>query len=115
MFASSSPIDFIEELMYRCWARRNYLPPELREGSWHRVILDEMAQRDRELAEDAAREDAMNSSRASEFVPLVPTLTHIIHPAHLEVRPPHFVSIRHPAASFSMDSVQAGGIYEFPF
>ena len=43
MSASSSTIDFIEELMYRCWARRNYLPPELREESWHPVILEEMA------------------------------------------------------------------------
>lgn len=115
MSTSSSTIDFIEELMYRCWARRNYLPPELREESWHPIILDEMAIRDQELAEDAALEDAMNAPRHCEFVPLVPTLTHVIHPGHLETREPHFVSIRHPADSLSVDSIFAGGIYEFPF
>ena len=115
MFTSSAPIDFTEELMYRCWARRNYLPPELRDGAWHPLILEEMANRDRELAEEALWEEALNHPRHNEFVPLVPTLTHIIHPAHLDIREPHIVSMRHPAASFSVESIYAGGVYEFPF
>jgi hypothetical protein len=77
--------------------------------------LGGMANRDRELVEEAAREQAQNAQRPSEFVPLVPTLLHIIHPAHLEIREPHFVSIRHPSGNFSMDSIYAGGIYEFQF
>lgn len=114
MFASSATIDFIDELMYRCWARRNYLPLELRERDWHPIILEEMADRDRELAEEMLQEERLIQSRQGNFVPLLPTLTHLIHPAQVETREPHFVSMR-PALGLSSDSTYVGGIYEFQF
>ncbi|HZT81794.1 MAG TPA: hypothetical protein VFA26_16325 [Gemmataceae bacterium] len=42
-------LDFIEELRLRRWARENHVPPELREATWHPVILDEMARKDLDL------------------------------------------------------------------
>ena len=42
------PLDLIEELRLRRWARRNYVPAERRAGEWHPVVLDEMRARDRE-------------------------------------------------------------------
>ncbi|MER3415121.1 MAG: hypothetical protein C4297_02785 [Gemmataceae bacterium] len=41
-------LDIIEELRLRRWARENYVPEEARRRDWHPVILDEMAQKDRE-------------------------------------------------------------------
>jgi hypothetical protein len=113
--ALSVRIDFIEELMYRCWARRNYLPSELREQDWHPVILDEMSQRDGELREEMQQEQQWNQSLASAFVPLVPTVTHYVHPAQSEIREPHFLSA--PAASSDQftNSIYAGGLYDFSY
>jgi len=44
-------LDFIEELRLRRWARENYVPRDRREQSWHPVILDEMSQKDVDMAE----------------------------------------------------------------
>jgi len=41
-------IDFIEELRLRRWARENFVPPELRQDTWHPVILEEMVRKERE-------------------------------------------------------------------
>lgn len=51
MSSSYEPLDIIEELRLRRWARENYVPPEQRCPDWHQVILDEMARRDLELLE----------------------------------------------------------------
>lgn len=41
-------LDLIEELRLRRWARENYVPGGQREQSWHPVVHDEMARKDRE-------------------------------------------------------------------
>jgi hypothetical protein len=41
-------IDFIEELRLRRWARENFVPAELRQDTWHPVILEEMVRKERE-------------------------------------------------------------------
>jgi hypothetical protein len=41
-------VDFIEELRLRRWARENYVPPGLRQPSWHPVVHDEMKRKDNE-------------------------------------------------------------------
>lgn len=41
-------VDFIEELKLRRWAREHYVTNEQRQQSWHPVVLDEMARKDRE-------------------------------------------------------------------
>lgn len=46
-----SEVDFIDELRLRRWAREHYVPASQREMSWHPVILDEMVQKEREMAE----------------------------------------------------------------
>jgi hypothetical protein len=51
MHASQEPLDIIQELRLRRWARENYVPPEQRRPDWHQVIHDEMARRDLELLE----------------------------------------------------------------
>jgi hypothetical protein len=43
-------IDFVRELRLRQWARQNFVPGEQRKSTWHPVVLDEMRNRDRELA-----------------------------------------------------------------
>ena len=44
----SAELDFIEELRLRRWARENYVPDGQRQQSWHPVVHDEMARKDRE-------------------------------------------------------------------
>ena len=44
-------LELTHELRLRRWARQNYVPVERRRSSWHAVILAEMRQKDRELAE----------------------------------------------------------------
>jgi len=41
-------LDPVEEIRLRTWARQNYLPRELRDNSWHPVILEEMRRKDEE-------------------------------------------------------------------
>ncbi|MCS7161197.1 MAG: hypothetical protein RMJ19_12060 [Gemmatales bacterium] len=48
---NQEPLDMIEELRLRRWARENYVPPEQRSPHWHQVIHDEMSRRDLELLE----------------------------------------------------------------
>lgn len=49
-------LDFIEELRLRRWARENFVPPDLRQASWHPVILEEMTRKETETRRtDAAR------------------------------------------------------------
>uniref|UniRef100_A0A7C4QP54 Uncharacterized protein n=1 Tax=Schlesneria paludicola TaxID=360056 RepID=A0A7C4QP54_9PLAN len=44
-------VDPIEEMRLRTWARRNYLPSQERDDSWHPIVLDEMNRMDRESVE----------------------------------------------------------------
>ena len=115
MPALSASTDFVEELMFRCWARRNYLPRELRERDWHPIILEEMAMRDQELVEQAERDAWLNRTPNPSFVPLVPTMTHIVHPAQAEIREPHFLSVGSSSANLCAECIYAGGVYEFQF
>ncbi len=46
-----SEMDFIEELRLRRWARENYVPPNLRQVSWHPVVHEEMEKKDSETGE----------------------------------------------------------------
>lgn len=47
-------LDFIEELRLRRWAREHYVPFDKRLDSWHPVILEEMARKDREVHDASA-------------------------------------------------------------
>ncbi len=116
MPAAAQSLDFIEELVFRCWARRNYLPLELREPDWHPIVLEEMALRDRELEEEQEQraDDLQTQAVSWDFVPLAPTVMHYVHPGHGEIREPHYLSAGNAADSFT-ESIYAGGIYEFPF
>lgn len=51
MLRGHCALDLVEELRVRQWARRNWVPLNLRDQRWHHIILDEMTQRDRELEE----------------------------------------------------------------
>lgn len=52
MFADvEGPVDFIEELRLRSWARQNYVPEAERDRRWHPIILDEMRRKDSEASE----------------------------------------------------------------
>lgn len=44
-------LDLVEELRLRRWARLNHVGETMRRPDWHPVILDEMALKDAELAE----------------------------------------------------------------
>jgi hypothetical protein len=63
----SSGLDLVKELRLRNWARSNYAPPGQRSAAWHPVVLEEMRQRDLEIA-DETREPARN------YVPLPPMM-----------------------------------------
>ena len=46
----TAQIDLVRELRLRQWARQNFVPQQQRKATWHPVVLDEMQNRDRELA-----------------------------------------------------------------
>jgi hypothetical protein len=48
MSGVSAELDFIEELRLRRWARENHVPADRRKASWHPVVHEEMAKKDRE-------------------------------------------------------------------
>jgi len=104
-----SHVDLIEELAYRSWARRNYLPLERRDADWHPIILDEMASRDRELGEEADRREQFAVSPGGGFVPLIPVVTHYVHPGQSEVREPHYLTATGDSGNYHPDSIYAGG------
>jgi hypothetical protein len=47
--ATLADVDLIEELRLRRWARVNFVPADLRDSSWHPIILDEMLRKDEEV------------------------------------------------------------------
>ncbi len=48
MISGLAELDFIEELRLRRWARENYVPTDERSPTWHPIVLEEMAKKDRE-------------------------------------------------------------------
>lgn len=47
--SSVAELDFIEELRLRRWARENYVPRGQRKPTWHPVVHEEMAKKDRDV------------------------------------------------------------------
>ena len=45
----NAPVDALEEIRLRTWARANYAPEHHRDESWHPVILDEMERKEQEM------------------------------------------------------------------
>jgi hypothetical protein len=78
--ARGLPIDLVEELKLRRWARLNHVGEEARRSDWHPVILEEMALKDAELAEQSpppfARQYAPIGSGWRE-----------VHAAHVQTMP----------------------------
>ena len=54
MLRGNCALDIVEELRVRQWARRNWVPANMRDRRWHAVIHEEMLQRDQELSEHKA-------------------------------------------------------------
>ncbi len=46
-------LDVLEELRLRRWAREHFVAAEERDATWHPIVLEEMEQKDRELADAA--------------------------------------------------------------
>jgi hypothetical protein len=62
-------LDVLEELRLRRWAREHFVATDERDAAWHPIVLEEMEQKDRELA-DAELLHPRRS--AAGLVPLVP-------------------------------------------
>lgn len=93
-------IDLVQELKLRRWARENYVPAAVRiDDDWHPIVLNEMRHKDEDV-----QQRELNSSVLSSFVPLAPTMTHIIHGAHSkQSRPTRVHSARETAKSWFQD------------
>lgn len=80
---ADAPLDFVEELQLRRWARQNYVAATDRRVDWHPVVREEMQLRDAEMiVKTRTREPA------STYVPLAPTDIQRIHPGHEAVHSP---------------------------
>ena len=71
MIPAAEPVDFVEELRLRRWARENYCYEEARLDSWHPIVLEEMRRKD---AEGLTHEDVELLAEA-EADPLVTDAT----------------------------------------
>ena len=107
------PLDLVEELRLRRWARRNYVPADIRAGEWHPVVLDEMLIKDGEIrpvatarsvaAEDGEQGDgsgelSANRRICARYAPLPPTQLAILHDGHELPAGPNM----NPAAELSL-------------
>ena len=45
---TESAMDAIDEIRLRTWARKNYVPADERDQTWHPIVLEEMERKDRE-------------------------------------------------------------------
>ena len=81
-----APMNILDELRLRRWARENYVPAAERPADWDPIVLDEMLARDGELAANAA-------SPVAGLVPLEP-ITYFVDAPHLGPASPHFLSKR---------------------
>jgi len=86
--SNGGTIDIVKELRLRQWARLHYTPSAERSATWHPIVLEEMALRDRELQSAAAVQ------MVSSFVPLVPAQYHEIHAGHARLTEPNLVKTR---------------------
>ena len=75
--ASMTGLDLTREFRLRRWARRNYVSVENRSAEWHAIVLDEMRQRELELASRSAGQTICGT-----FVPLPPTRMQRVDEAH---------------------------------
>jgi hypothetical protein len=82
--AEATQTDLIEELRLRHWARRYYVPRELRLATWHPIVLAEMAYRDEELSESHSGYRYVRTP----FVPLAPDDRAYLDEAHPPVPAP---------------------------
>ena len=46
--------DLVREIRLRQWARRHFVPIDVRKSTWHPIVLDEMRRRDQEVANETA-------------------------------------------------------------
>ena len=76
--SSVGPVDVVEELRLRRWARENYVPAVERDGLWHPIILEEMCRKDRDLANTQDLRRGM--------APLMPAGVRFLHSAHLDTQ-----------------------------
>lgn len=72
------PVDAVEELQLRRWARENYVPAADRDGLWHPVILEEMCRRDQDLLPSPTARGTTS--------PLAPPPVRFLHSAHSDTR-----------------------------
>lgn len=84
---NSGPVDLVEELRLRRWARLHHVPADERDGDWHPVIHDEMRRKDVE-ADGTDRE-------VSPYVPLAPETARLHQPHEREA--PYFFTTPAPA------------------
>lgn len=73
--AREQTIDLVVELRLRRWARLNHVRSEARRDDWHPVILEEMARKDAELAEQ------QSATATRQYAP-VEGGWRDLHPAH---------------------------------
>jgi hypothetical protein len=97
----AAEVDAVEEFRIRSWARDNYVPAAQRDAGWHPVALDEMRQRDSDLAE---RPVAL--SRIYAIVPLAPDEIWRHHPPHA-LEAPHFAVAESPRILFRIADLDA--------
>ncbi len=86
---SHETIDPVKELRLRRWARENYVPMDQRSLDWHPVVLQEMCDRDEELSRNPEQ-----NSRNTDYVPLAPSETYVLHPGHASVKEPNIARQR---------------------
>lgn len=80
---AAAPLDLVEELRLRRWARLNYAPSSERDPQWHPVVHEEMDRKESELA------SAIEESLGDRYVPLAPQPG--VHAAH-RPSPPRFLA-----------------------
>ena len=90
------PLDMVEELKLRRWARLNYVSRLKRNIAWHPVILDEMTQIDgdqggaptEQTDEPRLEETEIHRNPGAGFVPIAPPMVRVDEP-HNEIPAPH--------------------------
>ncbi|WP_040591617.1 hypothetical protein [Schlesneria paludicola] len=98
-----SGIDLVRELRLRQWARQHYVTMDGRKSTWHPVVLDEMARRDRELLDDCARRCgelvAPAQTISSDALPALPTAEEFAT-GELEMEQSHPLDWQQPGSAY---------------
>lgn len=91
MAHSPIPLDVVDELRLRRWARENYVSSTHRNLTWHPVVLAEMESKDGEMQaavvaphDEVGPSDSEYARVAGALVPLHPGAFHVIHAPHME-------------------------------